>query len=58
MFVITAYGVQCLIAGCQGSGADSRLFIREEGCCTTSRATSLFLDKILGLVAQSTIQII
>ena len=41
MCVITVYGV--LVAGCRGSGAGSRLCVQEEGCCTTSRATSLFL---------------
>ena len=43
MCVIAAYGVLCLVAGCRGSVQDSRLWVREEGCCTT-RATSLFLD--------------
>ena len=33
--VITAYGVQCLVAGCWGSVQGSRLCIQEEGCCTT-----------------------
>ena len=31
----TVYGVQCLVAGCRGSGAGSRLCVQEEGCCTT-----------------------
>jgi hypothetical protein len=35
IYVITAYGVQCLVAGCRGSGAGSRLCVQEEGCCTT-----------------------
>ena len=36
MCVVTAYGVQCLVAGCRGSGAGSRLCVHEEGCCTTA----------------------
>ena len=35
MCIITAYGMQCLVAGCRGSGADSRLCVQEEGCCTS-----------------------
>ena len=29
-FVVTAYGVQCLVAGCRGSGVGSRLSVQEE----------------------------
>ena len=32
---ITAYGVLCLVAGCRRSGAGTRLYVQEEGCCTT-----------------------
>ena len=34
MCVVTAYGVQWLVAGCRGSGAGSRLCVQKEGCCT------------------------
>jgi len=35
MCVIAAYSVQCLVAGCRGSGAGSRPCVQEEGCCTS-----------------------
>ena len=35
MCVITAYGVQCLVAGCRGSGVGHQAVVQEEGCCTT-----------------------
>ena len=35
MCVITAYGVQCLVTGCRGSGAEQHAMRPEEGCCTT-----------------------
>ena len=41
MCVITAYGVQCWVAGCRGSGAGHQAVSPEEGC---SRAASLFLN--------------
>jgi len=34
MCVIAAYGVQCLVAGCRGSGAGQQAMCQEEGCCT------------------------
>ena len=33
MCIITADGVQCLVAGCRGSGAGNRLCVQEEGFC-------------------------
>ena len=36
MCVIAAYGVQCLVAGCRGSGAGQQGGVQEEGCCTTN----------------------
>ena len=38
MCVFTAYGVQCLVAGCRGLGAGQQAGAR------LRRATSLFLD--------------
>jgi len=31
MWVITAYGVQCLVVGCQVQVQGSRLYVQEEG---------------------------
>jgi hypothetical protein len=43
--VITAYGVQCLVAGCRGSGAGQQAMRPGRGMLhDVSRATSLFLD--------------
>ena len=36
MCVVTAYGVQCLVTGCRGSGAEQQAVRPEEGCCTTA----------------------
>ena len=33
--VINAYGVQCLVTGCRGSGAGQQAVSPGEGCCTT-----------------------
>ena len=41
--VITAYGVQCLVAGCRGSGAEQQAMRQGRGMLHV-RATSLFLD--------------
>ena len=40
MCVVTAYGVQCLVAGCRGSGAARQSRKRD----VALRAASLFLD--------------
>jgi len=40
MYVITAHGVQCLVAGCRGSGAGSRQWVQEEGCCSSNQQPS------------------
>ena len=42
MCVITAYGVQCLVAGCRGSGAEQQAMRPGRGMLQ-GRATSLFL---------------
>ena len=45
MCVFTAYGVQCLVAGCRGSGAEQLVVCPGRGMLhDDSRATSLFLD--------------
>ena len=45
--VITAYGVQCVVAGCQGSGAGQQAVRPGRGMLhDDSRATSLFLDSL------------
>ena len=45
MCVITDYGVQCLVAGCRGSGAEQLAVSPGRGMLDDcSRATSLFLD--------------
>jgi hypothetical protein len=45
MCVITAYGVQCLVAGCRGSGAGLQATRPGRGMLHDfSRAASLFLD--------------
>ena len=47
MYVIAAYGVQCLVAGCRGSGAGQQAMCPGIGMlhdCESSRATSYFLD--------------
>ena len=45
MCVITAYGVQCLVAGCQGSGAEQQAMCPGRGMLHNYiRATSPFLD--------------
>ena len=45
MCVITAYGVQCLFAGCRGSDAEQQAVSPERGMLhDCSRAASLFLD--------------
>jgi len=45
MCFITAYGVQCLVAGCQGSGAEQKAVCPGRGMLhDCSRAVSLFLD--------------
>jgi len=47
MRVATAYDVQCLVAGCQGSDAGQQAMMRPgRGMLhdSVSRATSLFLD--------------
>ena len=45
MCVITAYGVQCLVAGCRGSGAGQQAMRPGRGMLhDCRRATSLFLD--------------
>jgi hypothetical protein len=44
MCVITAYGVQCLVAGCRGSGAGQQAVSPERGILHDyRRTTSLFL---------------
>ena len=46
MCVIAAYGVQCLAAGCRGSGAGQQAIRPEKGMLHDyRRATSLFLDE-------------
>ena len=46
MCVIAAYGVQCLAAGCRGSGAGQQAIRPERGMLHDgSRATFLFLDE-------------
>jgi hypothetical protein len=43
--VVTAYGVQCLVAGCQGSGAEQLAVSPGRGMLhDCGRAASLFLD--------------
>ena len=43
MCVITAYGVQCLVAGCRGSGAGKQAMCTGRGMLhDCSHATSLF----------------
>jgi len=45
MCVITTYGVQCLVAGCRGSGAEQQAMRLGRGMLHNySRATSLFPD--------------
>jgi RNA:NAD 2'-phosphotransferase (TPT1/KptA family) len=45
MCVIAAYGVQCFVAGCRGSGAEQQAVRPERGMLyDCSRAASLFLD--------------
>ena len=45
MYAIAAYGVQCLIAGCRGSGAGQQALRPGRGMLHDySRAVSLFLD--------------
>jgi hypothetical protein len=45
MCVITAYGVQCLVAGCRRSGAGEQAVRPGKGMLYDSRrATSFFLD--------------
>ena len=45
MCVITAYGVQCLVAGCRGSRAEQQAMCPERDVLyDSSCATSLFLD--------------
>ena len=45
MCVITVYGVQCLVGGCQGSGAGQQsVRPRRRMLRDCSRATPLFLD--------------
>ena len=45
MCFITAYGVQCLVAGCRRSGAEQQAMRPEIGMLRDcSRATSLFLN--------------
>ena len=45
MCVIAAYAVQCLVAGCRGSGAGQQGVRPGRGMLHDSRhATSLFLD--------------
>jgi len=43
MSVITAYGVQCLVAGCRGSGAEQQAMRPGRGMLHF-RATSLIPD--------------
>jgi hypothetical protein len=45
MYVITAYGVQCLVASCRGSGVEQQAVRPGRGMLhDCSRAASLFLD--------------
>ena len=45
IYVITAYGVQCLVAGCRGSGAGQQAMRPGRGMLhDCSRAASLLLD--------------
>ena len=45
MCVVNAYGVQCLVAGCRGSGAGQQAMRPGRGMLHDSRrAESLFLD--------------
>ena len=41
MCVITAYGVQCFVAGCWGSVQDSGLCVRHEGCYTNGQSCNI-----------------
>ena len=44
MFVVTVYGVQCLVPGCRGSGAEQQGVRPGRGMLHDSAAASLFLD--------------
>ena len=51
--VITAYGVQWLVAGCWVQVQGSRLCVRDEGCCSTELSNIPHPERIAGCSTES-----